>query len=43
VIGKQLDEPLILPGGMYNIDETGVLLIVFGSSKVLVYVNDLRP
>lgn len=41
VIGKELNSPLILPENVYNIDETGVLLIVLNSLKVLVGKNEL--
>jgi hypothetical protein len=42
VIGKELDNPLILPENIYNMDKTGVLLSVLNSLKVLVDKNELR-
>jgi hypothetical protein len=42
VIGKLLQDPTILLENVYNIDETGVLLCMLGSVKVLVSKNDAR-
>jgi hypothetical protein len=42
VIGKQLSDPVIVPENVYNMDETGVLLSVLTSLKVLVGTDDLR-
>ena len=42
VIGKELANPLILAENIYNMDETGVLLSVLNSLKVLVGKNELR-
>jgi hypothetical protein len=42
VIGKVLQELAILPENVYNMDETGVLLSMLGSIKVLVGREDLR-
>ena len=42
MIGKELNSPLILPENVYNMDETGVLLSVLNSLKVLVGKNELR-
>jgi hypothetical protein len=42
VIGKQLDDLIILPENMYNMDEIGRLLSVLTFIKVLVGTNDLR-
>jgi hypothetical protein len=36
VIGKVLQDPAILPENVYNMDETGVMLCMLGSIKVLV-------
>jgi hypothetical protein len=36
IIGKELHEPAIVPENVYNMDETGVLLSVLSSLKVLV-------
>ena len=36
VIGKELHDPVILPENVYNMDETGVMLSMLGSLKVLV-------
>jgi hypothetical protein len=41
-IGKELHDPAIVPGNVYNMDETGVLLSVLSSLKVLVSKQDLR-
>lgn len=42
LIGKELNDPAILPENVYNMDETGVLLSVLSSLKVLVNKDDLR-
>ena len=42
VIGKELQDPIIVPGNIYNMDETGVMLSMLGSVKVLVGKNDSR-
>lgn len=42
VIGRELADPAILLENVYNMDETGVLLSVLNSLKVLVSKNDLR-
>jgi hypothetical protein len=42
VIGKVLQNPDVVPGNVYNMDETGVMLSMPGSVKVLVGKNDLR-
>jgi DDE superfamily endonuclease len=42
VIGEQLNDPIILPEKVYNIDETGVLLSMLTSLKVLVGKDDAR-
>jgi hypothetical protein len=42
LIGKELDDPTILPENVYNMDETGVLLSVLSSLKVLVDKEDLK-
>src|SRR5437016_3230838 len=42
MIGKELHSPAIVPENVYNIDETGVLLNVLSSLKVLVSKQDLR-
>ena len=42
VIEKELDDPAIVPENVYNMDETGVLLSVLGSLKVLVDRDELR-
>jgi len=39
---KALDDPAIVPENVYNMDETGVLLSVLSSLKVLVSKQDLR-
>jgi hypothetical protein len=41
VIGKELHDPAIVPENVYNMDETGVLLSVLSSLKVLVSKQDL--
>jgi len=40
-IGKVLEEPAILLENVYNMDETGVMLSMLGSVKVLVGRDDL--
>ena len=40
VIGKVLQDPAILPENVYNMDETGVMLCMLGSVKVLVGKDD---
>ena len=42
VIGKVIQNPVILPENIYNIDETGVILSMLGSVKVLVIKDNLR-
>lgn len=42
VIGKVLQGPAIRPENVYNMDETGVMLCMLGSVKVLVGKDDLR-
>jgi hypothetical protein len=42
VIGKVLQDPAILPENVYNMDETGVMLSMLGSVKVLLGKDDLR-
>jgi hypothetical protein len=42
LIGKELSNPAIVPENVYNMDETGVLLSVLNSLKVLVSKQDLR-
>lgn len=42
MIGKELSNPTIIPENVYNMDETGVLLSVLGSLKVLVSRQNLR-
>jgi hypothetical protein len=42
VIGKELQDPAILLENVYNMDETGVMLCLLGSVKVLVSKNDSR-
>ena len=37
-----LQDPAIRPENVYNIDETGVILCILGSVKVLVSKDDLR-
>lgn len=43
IIGKELHDPVILPENVYNMDETGVMLSMLSSLKVLVGKDDLRP
>jgi hypothetical protein len=42
IIGRELANPAILPEKVYNMDETGVLLGVLNSLKVLVSKDDLK-
>ena len=42
VIGKVLQDPAILLENVYNIDETGVMLCMLGSVKVLLSKDDPR-
>jgi hypothetical protein len=42
VMGKVLGDPEILPHNVYNMDETGVMLSMLGSVKVLVGKGDAR-
>jgi hypothetical protein len=42
VIGKELASPIILLENTYNMDETGVLLSILNSLKVLVGKNELK-
>jgi hypothetical protein len=42
VIGKELNDPAIVPENVYNMDETGVLLSVLSSLMVLISKQDLR-
>jgi hypothetical protein len=42
VIGKMLQDQTIVPENVYNMDETGVMLSMLGSVKVLVGKDDLR-
>jgi hypothetical protein len=42
VIGKVLQDPAILPENVYNMDETGIMLSMLGSVKVLVGRDDVR-
>jgi hypothetical protein len=42
VIEKVVEDPAVLPENVYNMDETGVMLSMLGSVKVLVGKNDLR-
>lgn len=42
IIGKVLQDPAILPENVYNMDETGVMLSMLGSVKVLVGRDDVR-
>ncbi len=41
-IEKELRRPDILPKNVYNINETGIMLSMQGSAKVLVASNDRR-
>jgi len=42
VIGKVLEDPAILPENVYNMDETGVILRMLDSIKVLLSKDDPR-
>lgn len=42
VIRKVLEDPKVLPENVYNMDETGVMLSMLGSVKVLVGKDDTR-
>ncbi|XP_014550508.1 hypothetical protein COCVIDRAFT_58152, partial [Bipolaris victoriae FI3] len=42
VIRNVLDDPAVLPENVYNMDETGVMLSMLGSVKVLVGKDDSR-
>ena len=42
MIGRVVHDPAILPENCYNMDETGVMLSMLGSVKVLVSKDDLR-
>jgi hypothetical protein len=42
VIGKVLQDPAIRLENVYNIDETGIMLYMLGSVKVLISKNDPR-
>jgi hypothetical protein len=42
VIGKELRNPDILPENIWNMDETGVMLSMLSSTKVLVGKDDQR-
>ena len=42
VIGEVLQDPAVRPENVYNMDETGVMLSMLGSIKVLVGKDDLR-
>jgi hypothetical protein len=42
VVGPELDRPELLPQNVYNMDETGIMLSMLGSVKVLVGRDDLR-
>jgi hypothetical protein len=42
VIGKVLKDSAILPENIYNMDETGVILCMLNSVKVLVSKDDRR-
>ena len=42
MIGKVLQDPAIRLENVYNIDETGVMLCMLGSIKVLISKDDLR-
>src|ERR1700722_526556 len=42
VVEKELRRPDIVPQNVYNMDETGIMLSVQGSAKVLVSKNDWR-
>jgi hypothetical protein len=40
VIGQVLQDPSVLPGNVYNMDETGVMLSMLSSAEVLVRKNE---
>jgi hypothetical protein len=42
VIGRVLRDPTILAENVYNMDETGVMLLMLSSVKVLVGKDDTR-
>lgn len=42
IIGRELADPAVRPENVYNMDETGILLSVLNSLKVLVSKDDLR-
>ena len=42
VIGKILQDPAVLPQNLYNTDETGVMLSMLGTVKVLLGKDDRR-
>lgn len=42
VISKVLQAPTVLPENIYNMDETGVMLSMLGSAKVVVGKSDLQ-
>ena len=42
MIGEVLEDPAVLRKNVYSIDETGVMLSMLGSIKVLVGRKDLR-
>jgi hypothetical protein len=42
LIGRELSDPAIIPDNVYNMDETGVLLSILSSLKVLVSKQDLK-
>jgi hypothetical protein len=42
VIRRVLQDPAILKENVYNMDETGVMLLMLGSVKVLVGKDDVR-
>ena len=42
VIKKVIEDPDVLPRNVYNTDETGVMLSMLGSVKVLVGKDDMR-
>jgi hypothetical protein len=42
VVGRLLQDPAVLAENVYNMDETGVMLSMLGSVKVLVGKNDTR-
>lgn len=41
MVGKELNDPAILRENVYNMDETGVLLSILNSLKVLTSKDDL--